>query len=69
MTMTRDRRQPVFDIHPVTGASIEVFYAEGLATSAGATLAGSGTSGGAVLRPMARRTGRFRRVTQRIAPF
>jgi hypothetical protein len=32
MTPYNDRRQPLFDIHPVTGASIEVFYAEGLAT-------------------------------------
>ena len=27
-----DRRHPLFDIHPVTGASIEVFFADGLAT-------------------------------------
>ena len=28
----RHRFEPLFDIHPVTGASIEVFYAVGLAT-------------------------------------
>ena len=28
----RHRFEPLFDIHPVTGASIEVFYADGLAT-------------------------------------
>ena len=32
MTMSGDRHQPLFDIHPVTGANIEVFYAEALAT-------------------------------------
>ena len=30
--MSGDRYQPLFDVHPVTGASIEVFYADGLAT-------------------------------------
>ena len=32
--MSGDRRhqKPLFDIHPVTGASIEVFFADGLAT-------------------------------------
>ena len=30
--MSGDRHQPLFDVHPVTGASIEVFYADGLAT-------------------------------------
>jgi hypothetical protein len=28
----RHRFEPLFDIHPVTGASIEVFYADWLAT-------------------------------------
>jgi len=32
MTRASDRHEPFFDIHPVTGASIEVFYADGLAT-------------------------------------
>jgi hypothetical protein len=53
-----DRQQhgyePLFDIHPATGASIEVFYAD---SPPGASLwvapAGFGTSDGAVLRPMA----------------
>lgn len=31
MTMSCDRRDPLFDIHPVAGGSIEIFYAEGLA--------------------------------------
>ena len=31
----RHRFEPLFDIHPVTGASIEVFYADGLATFGG----------------------------------
>ena len=26
--MSGDRHQPLFDVHPVTGASIEVFYAD-----------------------------------------
>jgi hypothetical protein len=31
--MSSDRRyQPLFDVHPMTGTSIEVFYADGLAT-------------------------------------
>jgi len=28
MTMSSHRHEPIFDIHPVTGASIEVFYAD-----------------------------------------
>jgi hypothetical protein len=28
MTMSSNRHEPIFDIHPVTGASIEVFYAD-----------------------------------------
>jgi hypothetical protein len=32
MTMSSNRRKPLFDVHPLTGASIEVFYADGLAT-------------------------------------
>ena len=32
MTTSGNRREPLFDVHPVTGASIEVFYAHGLAT-------------------------------------
>jgi hypothetical protein len=28
MTMSGNRHEPIFDIHPVTGASIEVFYAD-----------------------------------------
>jgi hypothetical protein len=33
MTVSGDRYEPLFDVHPVTGASIEVFYADtGLAT-------------------------------------
>jgi hypothetical protein len=33
MTVARDRYKPLFDIHPVTGASIEIFYADnGLTT-------------------------------------
>ena len=31
MTMSSNRREPLFDVHPLTGASIEVFYADGLA--------------------------------------
>ena len=35
MTMSSDRRQaqyePLFDMHPSTGASIEVFHADGIA--------------------------------------
>ena len=32
MTMSSNRREPLFDVHPLTGANIEVFYADGLAT-------------------------------------
>ena len=32
MTTSGNRREPLFDVHPVTGASVEVFYADGLAT-------------------------------------
>ena len=32
MTMSSNRREPLFDVRPLTGASIEVFYADGLAT-------------------------------------
>ena len=28
MTMSCNRHAPIFDIHPVTGASIEIFYAD-----------------------------------------
>jgi hypothetical protein len=28
MTMASERCEPLFDIHPMTGASIEVFYAD-----------------------------------------
>lgn len=35
MTMSSDRYQPLFDIHPVTGASIEVFYADSTRASVG----------------------------------
>ena len=31
MTVSSNRRGPLFDVHPLTGASIEVFYADGLA--------------------------------------
>jgi hypothetical protein len=33
MTTANRRHEPLFDIHPVTGASIEIFYADnGLTT-------------------------------------
>ena len=32
MTMSGNRHEPLFDIHPMTGASIEVFFADRLAT-------------------------------------
>ncbi len=28
MTMSSNRHKPIFDIHPVTGVGIEVFYAD-----------------------------------------
>lgn len=28
MTMSGNRYEPLFDVHPVTGASIEVFFAD-----------------------------------------
>jgi hypothetical protein len=33
--MSSNRREPLFDIDPVTGASIEVFYADTTLTSFG----------------------------------
>jgi hypothetical protein len=32
VTTSSKRHEPLFDTHPVTGASIKVFYADGLAT-------------------------------------
>ena len=32
MTISSNRHEPLFVIHPMTGASIEVFFADGLAT-------------------------------------
>jgi hypothetical protein len=32
MTMSSNRREPLFYVHPLTSASIEVFYADGLST-------------------------------------
>jgi len=40
MTMARDRHAPVFDKHPVTGASIEIFYSDRTLESFGRSVAG-----------------------------
>ncbi|SHG97104.1 hypothetical protein [Bradyrhizobium erythrophlei] len=67
MTVSSNRHEPIFDIHPVTGVGIEVFYADtALTTFGGAALSGSGGLGGAVSRPKAQRSVRFRRAIQRI---
>jgi hypothetical protein len=28
MTVSSNRHEPIFDIHPVTGSSIEIFFAD-----------------------------------------
>jgi hypothetical protein len=35
VTTSSNRREPLFDIHPVTGASIEVFWADSTLASVG----------------------------------
>ena len=40
MTMSSPRHDPLFDVHPVTGASVEVFYADTSLTSFGGGAAG-----------------------------
>ena len=60
MTMSCNRHEPLFDIHPMTGASIEVFFADGLATF------GRGGAGWFWWCRMARLPGRSLRATQHI---
>jgi hypothetical protein len=59
VTMTSDRwRQkycPLFDVHPVTGATTEVFYADGLATFGSSGAGGSGDFADAARRQRVRR--------------
>ena len=58
---------PLYDIDPRTGASIEVFYADReLETSAGAALVGSGARADAAFRQTACLSARLLRATQRI---
>jgi hypothetical protein len=40
MTMSSNRHEPIFDIHPVTGVDIEVFYADTALTTFGGGGAG-----------------------------
>jgi hypothetical protein len=59
MTVHRPRRhKPLCDIHPVTGACIEMFYADRNAgiVRQGAARVGFGGFVGAVSHPMVRRT-------------
>jgi hypothetical protein len=37
MTMSSNRHEPLFDVHPVTGANIEVFFADRTLESFGRT--------------------------------
>ena len=66
MTMYSNRHEPLFDIHPMTGASIEVFFADRLAAFGRSALDGSGGRVGAAVRRMARLLGRSLRATQHI---
>ena len=50
----RERREPLYDVHPMTGASIEVFYADRtLETFGGCGGVGFGSRADAALRRMA----------------
>jgi hypothetical protein len=40
VTMSCDRHNPLFDLHPVTGASIEIFYSDRTLESFGRSGAG-----------------------------
>ncbi len=60
-------REPLYDIHPLTGISIEVFYSTARwRHSAGAALAGFGGRAAAVFRQTARRLAHLQRATPRI---
>jgi len=61
------RYEPLFDIHPLTGASIEVFYADRAVETFGRVGAGgSGVIAGAAWRQMGQRLDRFPPAMQRI---
>jgi hypothetical protein len=61
------RQEPLYDINPLTGASIEVFYADRMLETFG-KCGGVGFGGrvGVAARQMARLLGRSLRATQRI---
>ena len=62
------RHEPLFDIHPGIGASIEVFYADrALETSAGAVLVGIGGFAGPASLQTARVPAHLLRAMQHIA--
>jgi len=63
----RAGREPLFDVHPQTGAPIEVFYPTAhWRRSAGAALVGFGGRAGEAIRRQARPPGPSPRATQRI---
>ncbi len=64
----RERHEPFYDVHPRTGASIEVFYADRAFETFGRGGVGwFGGLTGAALHRLARLPGRLLRVTQHIA--
>jgi hypothetical protein len=61
------RYEPLFDVDPVTGVSIEVFYADRrLETFGRGVLLGFGSRAGVGSRPVARQLGHSRRAIRRI---
>jgi hypothetical protein len=64
----RGRRDPLYDINPLTGATIEVFYADrALETFGSMVEVGFGGFVGVAARRRGRRLVRLQRATQRIA--
>jgi hypothetical protein len=65
MTMSGNRYSPLFDIHPVTGVSIEIFYVDTMLETFGrGELVGSGGRGGAVSHLKLQRMARSPRATR-----
>jgi hypothetical protein len=64
VSLPQRAREAFFDTHPVTGATIEVFYADrSLESSAGMVPVGSGAGGSAGTQLMRRPWVRLRRAT------
>jgi hypothetical protein len=65
MSRPKSAHEAFFDIHPLTGASTEVFFADrSLESLDGGARVGTGAGGGAGTQPTARRSGRFLRASQ-----